>query len=259
MRLLAFDLDGTLLEPGERILPEAMAALETAAEHGVILGTASGRSIRDQIRILSSNGLGADVGYPHYLIVDECRIYLLEGGSYVEMEEYNQKVRVAWLEVFEQALELVKREVSRLTAEGVRIERVMSEREALERCIISIFFENPIEAEREERLLNSFFSTVNLLHCTRNYRILTVMRSGFDKGSALNEVVQYFKVPPSEVVAVGDSTNDLTMFDERYGFYAATVQNAEDIVKRIVAARGGYIASKPRGAGVAELIHALLH
>jgi hypothetical protein len=35
-------------------------------------------------------------------------------------------------------------------------------------------------------------------------------------------------------------------------------QNAEERVKRLVESLGGYVASKPRGAGVAEIVQKLL-
>jgi HAD superfamily hydrolase (TIGR01484 family) len=257
VKLLALDLDGTLLEPGERILPEVLEALREAVERGVIVGTASGRSLPEQLRILSANGLGPAAGYPHFLIVDECKVFLLEGDRYKGLEEHNQRIAELWRSTFERVRGLLEAEVLRLAASGVRIARVTGEEETLQRCLFAMFFEDASSAEAEEKLLVELLSSFPL-HCIRNRRVLTVLLKGCDKGSALLKVCEVFGVEPGEVVAVGDSGNDIPMLDGRYGFKPATVQNAEDSVKKLVERLGGYVASKPRGAGVAEIVRKLL-
>ena len=47
IRLIAFDLDGTLLNSGKTVSPRTKAALTRAAEHGVVLVPATGRLHRD--------------------------------------------------------------------------------------------------------------------------------------------------------------------------------------------------------------------
>lgn len=257
MKLLALDLDGTLLEPGERILPEALEALRRAVEKGVFIGTASGRSFADQLRILSANGLGPTAGYPHFLIADECKIFLLEGDRYRELEESNRRLAELWRQVFEPASALLASELSRLAGTGARIVKVVGGKEALERCLFALVFESVEEAEAEERVMSALLKGLPL-SCVRNGRVVAILLEGCNKGSALLKVCEVLGVPPSEVVAVGDSGNDIPMLDGRYGFKPATVQNAEEAVKRLVEEAGGYVASKPRGAGVAEIVQKLL-
>ena len=257
VKLLALDLDGTLLEPGERILPEALEALNRAVAKGTIVGTASGRSFADQLRILSANGLGPAAGYPHFLIADECRIFLLEGNGYRGLEGHNQRLAELWRSTYERAKGLLASEVSRLVATGTRIARIVEEGEALERCLFAVIFEGIASAEAEEKAMRELLAGLPL-HCVRNGRVVAVLSEGCDKGSALLKVCEVFNVHPSEAVAVGDSGNDVPMLDGRYGFKPATVQNAEESVKKLVERLGGYIALKPRGAGVAEIVQKLL-
>jgi HAD superfamily hydrolase (TIGR01484 family) len=257
VKLLALDLDGTLLEPGERILPETIEALEEAVEKGVIVGTASGRSLADQLRILSANRLGPAAGYPHFLIADECRIFLLRGGRYEGLNEHNERLAALWRSAYERAKELLASEVSRLVATGARIVRVVGEEEALERCLFAVIFEDVASAEAEEKAMEELLAGLPL-HSIRNGRVVAVLAEGCDKGSALLKVCKVFGVEPGEAVAVGDSGNDIPMLDGRYGFKPATVQNAEETVKRLVESLGGYVASKPRSAGVAEIVQKLL-
>jgi len=257
VKLLAVDLDGTLLEPSGMISPEALEALREAVERGVIVGTASGRSFADQLRILSANGLGPAAGYPHFLIADECKVFLLEGDRYRGLEGHNERVAERWRSTFERARELLEAEVSRLVAVGARIARVVGGEEAMERCVFAVIFEDLASAEAEEEAMRELLAGLPL-HCVRNGRVVAVLPEGCDKGSALLKVCEVLNVHPSEVVAVGDSGNDVPMLDGRYGFKPATVQNAEEAVKRLVERLGGYVASKPRGAGVAEIVRKLL-
>lgn len=259
VRLLALDLDGTLLEPDKQVSPEAVEALRLAVRRGAIVGTASGRSLRDQLSILSSNGLGPGAGFPHFLIVNECLIYVLEGGLYVDLAGHNSQVRQMWLQVFETAKRVLEGELAKLSAAGARVASLTSEEESRERCLIAVLFERQEEAEAAEKRLNGLFAGSRLpLHCTRSHRIVTVLHSNCDKGAALLKVAEFFGVPRSEVLAVGDSANDIPMFDPRYGFTPATTENAEESVKRVVAMRGGYVASKPRSKGVAEIVQRLV-
>jgi len=257
VKLLALDLDGTLLEPGERILPEALEALNRTVEKGTIVGTASGRSFADQLRILSANGLGPAAGYPHFLITDECRVFLLKENCYRGLREHNRRLAELWRSTYERAKGLLASEVSRLVATGTRIVRIIEEEEALERCLFAVIFEDVASAEAEEKVMKQLLAGLPL-HCVRNGRVVAVLLEGCDKGSALLKVCEVFNVRPSEAVAVGDSGNDIPMLDGRYGFKPATVQNAEETVKKLVENLGGYVASKPRGAGVAEIVQRLL-
>jgi HAD superfamily hydrolase (TIGR01484 family) len=85
-----------------------------------------------------------------------------------------------------------------------------------------------------------------------NKRAVMVLPSGVNKGSGLLAALRSLGIDPREVVAVGDAENDVVMF-EVCGFSAA-VANALPVVK----ARAQIVTQGERGAGVAELIDAIL-
>jgi len=91
--IIAFDLDGTIVERGEIIIPELVNGLAEAASMGVMIGTASGRPLEDQLRILSINGLGSLRGFPHFLTTNEYEVHLLDVGRYVELVTHNDVIR----------------------------------------------------------------------------------------------------------------------------------------------------------------------
>jgi hypothetical protein len=97
VRLVALDIDGTLLEPDKTIAPELRQSLRELRGRGVELTTASGRPVDFQIELLQRYNLTELFSA---LITDERELYLAEGSSFVPYEEWNQKVRRRWAELF---------------------------------------------------------------------------------------------------------------------------------------------------------------
>ena len=86
IKLIAFDLDGTILEKGGFIPEDTRAILTEIAQDGVKLATASGRPMEQQNHILKINGLGVLKGWPQALITNESQIYLLNKNGYESWE-----------------------------------------------------------------------------------------------------------------------------------------------------------------------------
>ena len=90
------------------------------------------------------------------------------------------------------------------------------------------------------------------LEVIQNKRWVMVLPAGVDKWSGVVEAVGEMELDPSEVVAVGDAENDVTML-EACGLGVA-VANALEVVKE----RAGRVTVGDYGAGVVELIDGLL-
>ncbi len=251
IRLLALDLDGTLMEPGERILPELVEALAALPRRGVEVATASGRPLEDQLRMLSRNGLGAAAGAPRFIIANEQEIYELRGGGYEPWEEFNRSVRSAWLAALPRALRLAE-EVAREHPGAA----VWGPEVAARRGMVVVSFGSAEEARRAEERLRALLAGDPELQCDRNYRLVQILHRRAGKGQTLLALASALGLPPSSVLCVGDATNDLSMLDGRFGFLAAAVGNAEAEVAEAVRRRGGYVASRPRGEGVLEILRA---
>jgi len=258
VRIIAFDLDGTIVERGEIIIPELVTSLVEAASLGVMVGTASGRPLEDQLRILSINSLGSSRGFPHFLTTNEYEVHLLKGVRYVELVTHNDMIRRAWLEVLPVAKEIIAKELMRLTDAGIQVKRNISDEKIVSRCMIDLWFQDAQEAMEEEFMNSSVLDGSIPLACNRNHRLVQLLHVKAGKGNALRAVADHFKLEPSDVLAIGDSSNDLSMLDCSLGYRSATVANADEAVKQAVISCGGLVASKPRGAGVEEIIDALI-
>ena len=253
--LIAFDLDGTILEAGEVIPPAAKRTLAEIVKRGLKIATATGRSLEDQVRILKRNGLGSSCGFPHSLIADEWEIYFLTGSGYKPYTQHNNMMRRAWAKVLPEVKKIVQIELQRLSTAGVSVRREVNDDEAARRGTIDLTFEKVDDAKAEENFLRTVrLCPAELFIHTRNYRHVIFIHSRAGKGNTLKVLAEYWNIAPSKILCIGDSSNDLSMLDGRHGFLAATISNADEEVKKAVYTCGGYIASKPYSKGVVEIL-----
>ena len=59
---------------------------------------------------------------------------------------------------------------------------------------------------------------------------------------------------PEETLCIGDSLNDLTMLDGRFGFYSGTVANGAPEVRAAVLKSGGIVSERRASLGAADCI-----
>ena len=90
------------------------------------------------------------------------------------------------------------------------------------------------------------------LRVTSNKRALMILPEGVDKASGLRAALAELGVDPAEVAGVGDAENDAPLL--RASGLAVAVANALPSLKAVA----DLITSGERGAGVAELIDAIL-
>lgn len=80
-------------------------------------------------------------------------------------------------------------------------------------------------------------------------RFLDVLPRGVSKGTTARLLAHRQRVPPSRIVAVGDSGNDVTLFEQ--GFLGVLVGNAEpDLVRRVPAST--FRSERPYADGVLD-------
>ena len=88
----------------------------------------------------------------------------------------------------------------------------------------------------------------------RNRMLAQVVLSTAGKGNSLLRAATVKGLRPHQVLAIGDTLNDLDMLDGRHGFRAGAVGNADLVIKQAVLAAGGIVAEREAGAGLAEIL-----
>ncbi len=104
----------------------------------------------------------------------------------------------------------------------------------------------------------------DLLHCGINQKVLPLVEAtysfsavditpiGINKGTGADWWSEVTEIPLINVAAIGDSKGDLSVL-EKVGFPACPA-NAHEEVKKLVAYRNGYIATKEFTEGVFEIL-----
>lgn len=257
VRLVALDIDGTLLEQDKSIAPELCQGLRELRSRGVELTTASGRPVDFQIDLLDRYGLGAADGGFTALITDERELHVADGSSFVPYRQWNQQVRRRWNDLFDRAMDWLGRVRAEADRRGFATTMFALE-EMRSRGLATLVCESAEQATALRTWVRPQLSAEPDLHCNQNVQLLQIVDAQTGKGPLLSMLADLRGYIPAQVLAVGDSVNDVTMLDGSRGFHAATVANAGAEIRDLVIAGKGYVAERRNGHGVNEVIGRLL-
>ncbi len=259
--MIAMDLDGTILEAGEHIRPEVIEALTALTAQGVRCVTATGRQASFQVDLFARYEMDPATGNViQALIGDEREIFTSQDGAYQSHNEWNDELRARWVGLFPLAWSLLNETKAEAEGRGWEIEHLQPEEIAFERGLPTLVCEDAAQGASLCLWIQEQIDTRNLpLATNRNIRLVQIFDVQTGKGPALAELARMLGIPNNQVLAIGDSSNDYTMLDGRFGFgfRTATLGNAEDELKAIVRATGGYVAEANSGLGTVEAINAL--
>ena len=232
VRLLAIDIDGTLLNSQVQISPENLAALRRAHAAGVEVVLVTGRRhtfalpIAQQLEIplclISSNGavtksLSGEVFHIDYLPVATARRLC------AEMANWRHNMVITFERETRGALVLESRDsfhpsiASWMAKNSQYIETVVPIDDCLTCDPIQTMFCGGVEPMRElQRQLaaTALAPEVTVLRTEyphRDLSIVDVLHGGCSKGAALGRWACHRGIAPGQVMAIGDNYNDLEM------------------------------------------------
>lgn len=259
--MIAMDLDGTILETGEVIRPEVIAALADLTARGVRCVTATGRQAAFQRDLFARYEMDmATTGIIQALIGDEREIFLGTEHGYEPHTAWNDALRARWVDLFPLAWGLMEDAMAEATSRGWEVAFLQPSEIAFERGLPTLTCEDAAQGASLCLWVQEQIDLRKLpLATNRNIRLVQAFDVTAGKGPALAEMARALGIPNAQVLAVGDSSNDYTMLDPQFnhGFRTATLANAEDELKHLVRAGNGYVASADAGLGTVEAINAL--
>ena len=273
-KLIAFDLDGTLLDDEKRIPPENLRALEAAAERGWVPVPATGRIVRgipEPVKALPgvryfivSNGAGVyDAAEDRLLYRGDVPLELaLRCYEYMDtlpviydcyqnesgwMTRSMYEACAPYFPTEPHMLEIVKR--LRVPVDDLK-ETLRQRGEPLQK--LQMFFkpEDLDERERQLRRIPELFPELVATTSVSNNIEINSVNAGKDK--ALLALAEHLGIRREETVAFGDGTNDLAML--RAAGLGVAMANADPKVK----AAADEITGSNNDAGVARVIWRLL-
>ncbi len=256
-RLVALDLDGTVLTNKKEISPRTREALRAARERGVITVVATGRAVHAALYfsreigggpVICCNGAGIldehgtflmrkpiplpvlepllDLGREEGLLVEcytESGIVLDRPGR--QIRAYMRWVRpsVSWSRAALSLFQLWRRNQIRAVRSLQRWIRRPGIPAVLKLMVIG-------EPPGLQRLAGRIQRQLPQLEVTSSAPDnLEITAAGVSKGAALELLAAWLKVPRAAILAVGDSDNDLTMI--RCAGTGVAMGNATDPIK----------------------------
>ena len=284
IKVIASDMDGTLLGDDHKPAPETLAAVQRACDSGIRFMIATGRNFPGAMAELKDSGLvcdyivssGAEVRNPRQQVVAVHPISMeLCRTIYEEIKEYPISVtfctdgndyKIGTPEEIEESLmlqmhlffsdlpreELVQTETYQRIIRSTKTVSDMDELEAAKVPIYKLFLysedkgmlgelKQRLEQNKEIAVASSFPTNLEI----------TDVRA--QKWPVLKEYIESLGYTMDEVMALGDSLNDLSMIEMDFGATVA-MANAEPEVKD--AAK--YITKSNTEFGVAYAIDRLL-
>ena len=225
IRLIATDLDGTLLNPKGEITPETREALTEARRLGIITAACSGRYCENVSLIFLDNGLtGPVIGSNGAQMMDK-PLGSMFSRHYISAERARQ-IRDTLDElntdyfIFADERVVSSRPNSHHHSEiamGGKILAMSSVRfthgpeaveEAVQRGIFKFYVCNNGELDDTREVLTAIPDIAVTRSTPWN---LEIMAQHVDKGAALSELCQVLGIPLSQTMAFGDQENDLPM------------------------------------------------
>ena len=284
IKVIASDMDGTLLGDDHKPAPETLAAVQRACDSGIRFMIATGRNFPGAMAELKDCGLvcdyivssGAEVRNPRQQVVAVHPISMeLCRTIYEEIKDYPISVtfctdgndyKIGTPEEIEESLmlqmhlffsdlpreELVQTETYQRIIRSTKTVSDMDELEAAKVPIYKLFLyseDKGMLGELKQRLEQNKEIAVASSFPT-NLEITDVKAQ---KGPVLKEYIESLGYTMDEVMALGDSLNDLSMIEMDFGATVA-MANAEPEVKD--AAK--YITKSNTEFGVAHAIDRLL-
>ena len=249
IRLLALDIDGTILTREKKLTARTKNAIESAADAGIAIALVTGRpfhGIPDELMflkglgyVISSNGaVTTDVMQGMCLrianldqelaieiigmlrVLDLVYAAFADGVGYCELEPFNRHIGM----IDNPGLETYIRKSRRITCdmEGV----LRASRNGVE----NIWFIAQDKAERNElnREINNKWNVRTVMTGKADVEIGSPEA---DKGLALSKLAEHLSVDKSGIMAIGDNDNDMGML--KAAGIAVAMGNADEEVKRI--------------------------
>jgi hypothetical protein len=269
IKLLALDIDGTLLTPRGELTPRNSAAINRARQHGVLVVLVTGRrfnSARELVQrleldipLVSHNGaLTKNIETLetldfHPLDTGIARAIIGVGrefGADMICCDDPQGLGTMVIEGVSPDNKSLHRYMEKYRDSVVEVPDLL---EYVDHAPIQMMFSgrcDPMEefAENLKAAMGEQIQLFKTRYRSADLTILDALSDKASKGASLETVAQKHGIAREEVMAIGDNHNDLTML--RYASLGVVMANAEDELKEM----GFEMTSSNEEDGVAEAI-----
>ena len=264
VKLIAIDMDGTLLNSQKKIPAENIAAIQKASQAGIKIVLCTGRPKSGIVPYFEQLGLTDE----EYIIMNNgCSVYNTKNWDLMVAEEltYEEIERLAqvcasypevcltltgdksYYALANEVPDLVQYDAGLVfdTARAVDMADLKAEGELIFQAMYMAkkeyldVFQAAVDGD-----LSQDFSTVR----SQEY-IYEVLPQGATKASGLRQLAEKLDIEPAEIMALGDAANDIEMLD--FAGVSVAMGNATDDIKK----RCRYTTSSNDDCGVEKAIY----
>lgn len=257
IKLVVSDLDNTLLDKNNKINDQTLILLKECLSKGIFIVLGTGRLY--QSAKIYKDMIGEDtyiICYNGSLIVDnKDKIVFsknLDVGLMKKIVDFC-KLKNLYCQFYEDGKILVEQ-----VTDETRIDPDLKNVNAIEAIDFDLYDFKPspkamivvdpnlLGVYQEE--LRDFLDDEVYIAQSQNY-LIEIMPKDVDKGKSLEYLCDKLNIKPSEVMAIGDNTNDREMLN--FSSYSIAVANAVDDLKDTAF----YVCENERSLGVAEALN----
>lgn len=284
IKVIASDMDGTLLGDDHKIAPETAEAIREAQAAGIRFMIATGRSYKGAMEELKDLDLGCDfivgsgseirnpkgevlksVGFSHKVlreVADVLEKYPISvlycAGPYeyrVGTPEEVEEGIIRQIQLFHLSECRDKVEQTELYKRVKSSARQIDSVDELEKQGILVYkiFLFTGDLEMLDEIKRKLAENPELAVASSFYNNLEITAKGAEKGPAIQEYIESIGYTKDEVMVFGDSLNDYSMLSMDFGATVA-MENGDQEVKDV----SKYVTKTNEEFGVAYAIHELL-
>lgn len=257
IKMIGMDFDLTLVDyppSGAYVCPETVACLENLIAQDVDVGIVTGRDIWAMRDILTIAGVRFGDPFPTFVVVRENYVHWQKQNKFIAHEPWNSKMTAQMASFTKSLSSHVQGWLDDLADHGLHPGKwILFSDFGLE-----IHFPTNEMAASACLLMENWLGQVPDLHIHRNRMMANLVHRQSGKGFALQQAALAKGLTVEQVLAIGDSLNDLSMLDGSYGFASAAVGNADPVIKQAVLDNSGMVAQRPASQGMLEILKTIL-
>ena len=226
IKLVAVDIDGTLLTNDRKVTPEVFEAVQEAKKQGVKVIIATGRPIPGVQPLLNELNLREEGDYVITFngglvqdtstgenIITETMTY----EDYLDIEFLSRKLDVHMHAITKKGIYTANRNIGKYTVHEsslvnmpifYRTPEEMGDKEIIKMMFID---EPEILDAAIEKIPQEFFDKYTIVKSTPFY--LEFMNKKASKGNAIKHLTEKMGLTPDQTMAIGDAENDRTMLE----------------------------------------------
>ncbi|MGP5430806.1 sugar-phosphatase [Enterococcus malodoratus] len=243
IKLVAIDLDGTLLNDHHEINQPVVDCIKAARKAGIYVVLSTGRPLSGTKAQLDVLGLNNDddyiITYNGALVLntktwDIVAEHSLTRENYLEIDHLARLLDVHLHIADKKAMYTANRDISPYTIlESYLVNMPLFYRtpEEIAENVLAVkmmMIDDPdILSEAFKKIPAEYFEKYTIVRSTPFF--LEVLNSNSSKGLALKELSEHLGIQQSEVMAIGDAENDLSMID--FAGTGIAMGNASEAVK----------------------------